>query len=128
MNFLSVRGGQGLSKGRRGLGERGGWWLEVWNKGAGAWGGSLRAWGAGAWRGPSGWGPGGAGPSGEQSDGRLFARSLGRMYGKFTPLCYRTSSPSGPLPKREKRKRKGDKERDEYKQKQGPEANDASLG
>ena len=51
MNFPSVRGGQGLSKGRQGRGERGGW-LEAWNKGAGAWGGSLRAWGARAWTGP----------------------------------------------------------------------------
>ena len=31
MFFLSVHGGQGLSKGRRGL-RRGGW-LEAWNKG-----------------------------------------------------------------------------------------------
>ena len=42
MEFPSVRGGQGLSEERRGLE----WaWLEVWNKGAGALGGSLRAWG-----------------------------------------------------------------------------------
>ena len=29
LNFPSVRGGQGLSKGRQGLGERGGKWLEA---------------------------------------------------------------------------------------------------
>ena len=45
MNFPSVRGGQGLSKGRWGLAWGKGGWLEAWNKGAGAWGGSLRAWG-----------------------------------------------------------------------------------
>ena len=39
--FLSVRGGQGLSKGKQGLGAG---WLEAWNKGTGAWGGCPRAW------------------------------------------------------------------------------------
>ena len=82
MNFPSVRGGQGLSKGRQGLGERGGW-LEAWNKGAGAWGGSLRAWGAGAWRGPRGWGLGGAGPSGDiRTDVRSFACSFARSFAR----------------------------------------------
>ena len=48
MNFPSVRGGQGLSKGRRGLGERGGggaggleqgsWGLGRVSKGLGGWG------------------------------------------------------------------------------------------
>ena len=33
---------------------------------------------------------------------RTFGRSDVRMDGKFTPLSYRTSSPSGPLPKRKK--------------------------
>ena len=35
VEFLSLRGGQGLSKGKQG---RGGGWLEAWNKGTGAWG------------------------------------------------------------------------------------------
>ena len=78
MNFPSVRGGQGLSKGRKGLGERGGGGLEAWNKGAGAWGGSLKAWGAGAWRGPRGWGPGGLDPQG--TSGRTFVRSFARSF------------------------------------------------
>ena len=91
-------GGKGSLRGDGG-------WLEAWNKGAGAWGGSLRAWGAGAWRGPRGWGPGGAGPSGDvRTDVRSFVRSDVRSDvrtdGKFTPLSYRTSSPSGPLPKK----------------------------
>ena len=77
MNFPSVRGGQGLSKGRQGLGERGGW-LEAWNKGAGAWGGSLRAWGAGA----KGLGSGGGWTLGDLSDGRLDVRSLARTDGR----------------------------------------------
>ena len=76
-----------------GLGGGGGR-LETWNKGAGAWGGSLRAWGPG---GGQGAGVGGvAGPSG---DVRTDVRSFARTDGKFTPLFYRTLSPSGPLPK-----------------------------
>ena len=80
-----------------------GGWLKAWNKGAGAWGGSLRAWGPGAWRGLRGWGPGG-GLDPQGTSGRTFVRSFVRSFartdGKFTPLFYRTSSPSGPLPKR----------------------------
>ena len=79
MNFPSVRGGQGLSKGRRGLAWGEGGWLEAWNKGAGAWGGSLRAWGleraegvGGGWGGWTLRGP----------DGRLFARTFVRMDGR----------------------------------------------
>ena len=107
MNFPSVRGGQGLSKGRRGLGERGGGGLEVWNKGAGAWGGSKGLGGWGLERAEGLRSGGGAGPSGDQPDGRSDGRSDGRWtYGKFTPLCYRTSSPLGPLPKRNKRIRR----------------------
>ena len=59
MNFPSVRGGQGLSKGRRGLGERGGvaggleqgsWGLGRVSKGLGGWG-LERAEGLGSGRG-----------------------------------------------------------------------------
>ena len=39
--------GRGSLRGDGAGGERE--WPEAWNKGAGAWGGSLRAWGAGAW-------------------------------------------------------------------------------
>ena len=68
---------------------------EARNKGAGAWGGSLRAWGAGSWRGPRGWvlegakglGWGGLNPQGTgwtfvRSDGRLFGRTFGRLDGR----------------------------------------------
>ena len=64
MNFLSVRGGQGLSKGRQGLGEngrrvaggleQGSWGLGRVSKGLGGWG-LERAEGLGS-------GGGGAGP------------------------------------------------------------------
>ena len=44
----------------------------------------------------------GAGPSGDvRTDVRSDVRSFVRTDGKFTPLFYRTSSPSGPLPKKE---------------------------
>ena len=103
MNFPSVRGGQGLSKGRQDLPggeggvagglEQGGWGLERVSKGLGGWG-LERAEGLG-------WG--GAGSSGDvRTDVRSFVRSFARSDGKFTPLSYRTSSPSGPLPKRTK--------------------------
>ena len=81
MNFPSVRGGQGLSKGRQGLGERGGvaggleqgsWGLGRVSKGLGA----------GAWRGPRGWGPGGGWTLRGRPDGRLFARSFARSLGR----------------------------------------------
>ena len=101
--FLPVRGGQGLSKGRQGLGERegvaggleqGSWGLGRVSKGLGGWG-LERAEGLG----PEG--RGGAGPSGDvRTDVRSDGRSDGRTDGKFTPLSYRTSSPSGQLPKR----------------------------
>ena len=109
MNFPSVRGGQGLSKGRQGLGERGegaggleqgSWGLGRVSKGLGGWG-LERAEGLGSEG-------GGAGPSGDvRTDVCSIARSLvrtdrrtdGRTDRKFTPLSYRTSSPSGPLPK-----------------------------
>ena len=70
-------GGRGSLKGDRACGKVGGW-LEAWNKGAGAWGGSLRAWGAGAWRGPRGWGPEGGGLDPLGTSGRTFGRSFGR--------------------------------------------------
>ena len=58
---------------------------------------------------------GGAGPSGDRTDVRSFvrsfARSLVRTDGKFTPLFYRTSSPSGPLPKKRKKKKTNKKKR-----------------
>ena len=74
--------------------------MEAWNKGAGAWGGSLRALGAGAWAGLTGWGRVvGAGPSGDGTDVRSDVRTDVRTDGrKFPPVFYRTSSPSGPLP------------------------------
>ena len=108
MNFPSVRGGQGLSKGRLGLEERGwgvaggleqgSWGLGRVSKGLGGWG-LERAEGLGS--------GGGAGPSGDiRTDVRSLGRSFVRMEGKFTPLFYRTSSPSGPLPKKEKKKKR----------------------
>ena len=82
-------GGGGVAGGL----EQGGWGLGRVSQGLGA----------GSWRGPRGWGRGGAGPSRDRPDGQTFGRSLtrsdGRTDGKFTPLFYRTSSPSGPLPK-----------------------------
>ena len=108
MNFPSVRGGQGLSKGRQGLGERGGGgWLEAWNKGAGALGRVSKGLGAGAWTGPKGWGWGGGWTLGGR-DGRsvvrlfvrLFVRSDGQTDGN-SPLCS-----SGPLAKSKVRKGK----------------------
>ena len=73
--FPSVRGGQGLSKGRQSIEgvagglEQGGWGLGWVSKGLGA----------GAWRGPRSWGEwGGAGPSGDGTDVRSFARSFAR--------------------------------------------------
>ena len=109
MNFPSVRGGQGLSKGRQGLGERGegvaggleqgSWGLGRVSKGLEGWGLEMA----------EGLGSGGAGPSGDGTDVRSdvcslvcsFARSDGWMdRQKFPPLFYRILSPSGPLPKR----------------------------
>ena len=82
MNFPSVRGGQGLSKGRRGLGEGGGlaggleqgsWGLGRVSKGLGGWG-LERA---------EGLGSGGAGPSGDvRTDVCSFARSDGQTDGR----------------------------------------------
>ena len=80
MNFPSVRGGQGLSKGRQGLGERGGvaggleqgsWGLGRVSKGLGGWG-LERAEGLGSG------GGGGLDPQG--TSGRTFARSLVRSF------------------------------------------------
>ena len=80
MNFPSVRGGQGLSKGRRGLGERGGGWLEVWNKGAGAWGGSKGLGGWGLERAEGLGSGGGLDPQG--TSGRTFVRSFARSFAR----------------------------------------------
>ena len=92
MNFLSLRGGQGLSKGRQGLGERGGvaggleqgsWGLGRVSKGLGGWG-LERAKGLGS-------GGGGLDPLG--TSGRTFARTFGRSdvrtFGRTenSPLC-----------------------------------------
>ena len=74
--------------------EQGSWGLGRVSKGLGAWG-LERAEGLGSGEG------GGAGPSGDRTDVRSLARTDVRTDGKFTPLFYRTSSPSGPLPKRE---------------------------
>ena len=74
--------------------EQGSWGLGRVSKGVGGWG-LERAEGLGS--------GGGAGPSRDvRTDVRTFVRTFGRAYGKFTPLSYRTSSPSGPLPKRTK--------------------------
>ena len=82
MNFPSVRGGQGLSNGRRGLGESGGvaggleqgsWGLGRVSKGLGGWG-LERAEGLGS-------GGGGLDPQG--TSGRTFARSLVRSFGRM---------------------------------------------
>ena len=93
--FPSVRGGQGLSKGRRGLeGEQGSWGLEA---AEGLKGGGLDPQGTG------------------RTDVCSFGRSLDWTFGhslvqtdgrKFLPLFYRTSSPSDPLPKRKKERKK----------------------
>ena len=90
--------------------EQGGWGLGRVSQGLGGWvleGAEGLGWG------------GGLDPQG--TSGRTFARSLihsdGRSFvrtdGKFTPLFYRTSSPSGPLPKKEKKKKKMEKENKE---------------
>ena len=75
--------------------EQGGWGLGRVSKGLGGWG-LERAEGLGS--------GGGFGPSGDvRTDVRSYPRTFGRLDvwtdGKFTPLFYRTSSPSGPLPK-----------------------------
>ena len=78
--------------------EQGGWGLQRVSKGLGG-------------LGPGGLVPGegqGAGVRGgldpQGTSGHLFVCSLVRSFdrtdGKFTPLSYRTSSPSGPLPKK----------------------------
>ena len=70
--------------------EQGGWVLGRVSQGLGGWvlegAEGLGSRGRGGWtlRGP---------------DGRSLGRLFGRTDGKFTPLFYRTSSPSGPLPK-----------------------------
>ena len=75
--------------------EQGSWGLGRVSKGLGGWG-LERAEGLGS--GGGGWTLRGR-PDG-RSFARSFARSLVRTDRKFTPLFYRTSSPSGPLPKR----------------------------
>ena len=71
--------------------EQGGWGLGRVSQGLGGW----------VLEGAEGLGLGGAGPSGDfRTDVRSFARTFVRTDGKFTPLFYRTSSPSGPLPKK----------------------------
>ena len=76
----------------------------LWGAGGleqGGWGQGRVSQGLGGWvmEGAEGLGSGGGGGwTLRGPDGRL----LGRTDGKFTPLFYRTSSPSGLLPKREK--------------------------
>ena len=72
--------------------EQGSWGLGRVSKGLGAWG-LERAEGLGS--------AGGLDPQGTsgRTFARSFVRSLVRTDGKFTPPFYRTSSPSGPLPK-----------------------------
>ena len=90
--------GRGLGHGEGGWGPR----EEVWGLGAGA----LRPWGPGA-QGAEAQGAGALEWTG-WTLAHLFPCSDGRMYGirttdgqKFSPLFYRTSSTSGPLPKNE---------------------------
>ena len=79
MNFPSVRGGQGLSKGRQGLGERGGW-LEAWKKRSWGLGRVSEGLGGSGLERAEGLGSGGGpGPSGDvRTDVRSFGRSDGR--------------------------------------------------
>ena len=109
----SLRGDRAWGKGGGGAGglEQGSWGLGRVSKGLGGWG-LERAEGLGS--------EGGGWTLRGRPDGcsliHSFACSLvrtdrrtdGRTDGKFTPLSYRTSSPSGPLPK--KRKREKDRE------------------
>ena len=84
MNFPSVRGGQGLSKGRRGLAwgvggvagglEQGSWGLGRVSKGLGGWG-LERAEGLGS-------GEGGGWTLRGHPDGCSFVRSFGRTFGR----------------------------------------------
>ena len=99
----SLRGDRAWGKGGGGGGagglEQGSWGLGRVSKGLGGWG-LERA---------EGLGPGGGGLDPQGMSGRTFAqtdvrsdgRTFGRTDGKFTPLSYRTSSPSGPLPKKD---------------------------
>ena len=93
-NVLKNRGGNFCpSVGGRGSLRGDGAWPG--GKGKGGW--RQVGWGLGrVSKGLGGWGLGGAEGLGSGSD----VRSLGRTDGKFTPLSYRTSSPSGPLPKK----------------------------
>ena len=64
-----------------------------------------RAWGAWAWRGAGAWRGPGVWGGGWSLGGRTFAcsfvRSLARTDGNYPPLFYRTTSPLGPLPKKD---------------------------
>ena len=99
MNFPSVRGGQGLSKGRQGLGERGGG--VVGGREQGSWGLGRVSKGLGGWGLERAEGLGSGGGLDPQGTGRTFVHSFGRLDGRIEihPVFYRTSSPSGPLPK-----------------------------
>ena len=98
----SLRGDRAWGKGGGVAGglEQGSWGLGRVSKGLGGWG-LERAKGLGSG------GGGGLDPQGTSGRTfvRSFARSLARTDGKFTPLFYGTSSPSGPLPKRKERKK-----------------------
>ena len=98
------QGGWGLgrvSKGLGGWGLEGGWDLRRVSKGLGSWG-LEEGWGleeAGGLGG--GWSQAGRTfvRSLVRSFARSFVRSFARTDGNYPPLFYRTSSPSGPLPK-----------------------------
>ena len=74
--------------------EQGSWGLGRVSKGLGGWG-LERAEGLGGLD-PQGT----SGRTFGRSDVRTFGQTDGRTDEKFTPLSYRTSSPSGPLPKK----------------------------
>ena len=101
----SLRGDRAWGKGGEVAGglEQGSWGLGRVSKGLGGWG-LERAEGLGSGGGLDPYGTSG------RTFVRLFVRLLGRTDGKFTPLSYRTSSPSGPLPKKED----GEKEKSKF--------------
>ena len=91
-NFHPSVGGRGSLRGDGAWGVAGG--PEQGAGGMGRVSKGLEGWGL---EGPGVW-VGGLEPGG--TDVRSFARSYARTGGNYPPLFYRTSSPSGPLPKK----------------------------
>ena len=56
--------------------------------------------------------------NGVGGDGRTDVRTYGRTDGQIPPVFYRTSSPSGPLPKKEKKKKKKKKKKEKESKKE----------